>query len=102
MARGRLPAALEDVEEAGEVRVRVGVRIDQRMADPGLSGEMHDVGKAMPCEQRRHAGAGGEVELDETEGAFLRQHGETRLLERRIVVGFEIVEPDARAPAGGE
>ena len=89
-----MPAAFQNVEEAGEVGIRIGVRIDQRVAHAGLRGEMHDVGKAMLGEQRRHAGAVGEIELDEAEAAILRELVEARLLERRIVVGVEIVEAD--------
>ena len=56
-------AAFQDVEEAVEIGVDIGVRVDQRMAHAGLRGEMHDVGKAVLGEQRRDGGAVGKIEL---------------------------------------
>ena len=60
-------AALEDVGEAGQIGIHIGVRIDQRIAHAGLRREMNHIGKAMLREQRCHALAIGKVELDETE-----------------------------------
>ena len=43
--RLRLAAAFQDVEKADEVRIRISVRLDQRMAHAGLRGEMNDLRK---------------------------------------------------------
>ena len=49
-----VPAALEHVEEAGEIGIGIGGGIDQGMAPhAGLRREMHDMGKAVGCEQSR-------------------------------------------------
>jgi hypothetical protein len=53
-------------------------------------------------EQRRHAGAIGKLKPDEAKGFLLPELVEARLLERRIVIGIEVVEPDDGAAAGGE
>ena len=51
MLRFRLPAAFQHVEEADEVRIRIGVRLEQRMAHAGLRGQMNDMREAMRGEQ---------------------------------------------------
>ena len=44
--------ALEDVQEAGHVRVDVGVRVLERVAHAGLGGEVHD-GVELPAREER-------------------------------------------------
>ena len=53
-----VPAAFEDIGEADQIGIHIGVRIDQRIAHAGLRGEMDDMGKAMLREQRGHARRG--------------------------------------------
>ena len=92
-----VPAAFEHVEEAGQVGVDIGVRIDQRMAHAGLRGEMHDTGEAdaprtaPPCRSRSARSS-----LTKAKAGQLREFGEPRLLERRIVIGIEVVDADDR------
>src|ERR1700731_4821269 len=97
MSRLGVPTAFQDIEEAGEVCVRVGVRIDQRVAHARLGGEMDHVLEAVLREQLRHPGAVGEVELDEMEGRIFAKLVEPRLLERRVIIGVEVVEAYDRA-----
>ena len=86
-------AALEHVEEAGQVGIRIGIRIDQRMPHAGLCGEMHHVRKPVRREQVGHRRAIRQIDLLEAE---VRAVGgkifEPRLLQPGIVVGVEIVE----------
>ena len=94
-----VPAAFEHVEEAGEVGVRIGMRIDQRMAHARLRGEMHDVGKAVRREQIRHRLAVGEVDLLELGKPGTRRARASRAcLQCRIVVVIEVVEADHLVP----
>ena len=87
-------AAFEDVHEADDVGVDVGVRILQRIAHAGLRGQMHHAVELLACKQLFHAGAVGHVELDEAEAFLRREARQTRLLESWIVVIVEIVETD--------
>ncbi len=98
MAACRLAAAFEHIEEADQIGVDVGVRIDQRIANAGLGGEMHDVGKPVRREQRGHRVAVCEIGLLEAKLRERRKLREPRLLQSRIVVGVEVVEADNTAP----
>src|ERR1700716_4367981 len=74
----------------------------EQMPPAGLRREMHHMGEAVLGEQRRHADTGGEVEPDETKRRRLCELVEARLLERRIVIGVEIVETEDVAAIRGE
>ena len=90
-------ATLEHVEEAGQVCIDIGVRIDQRIAHTGLRREMHHIGELMRGEQLGHFGTICDIERLEAKRRKAAQLGEPRLLERGIVVVIEIVDPDDRA-----
>ena len=62
-----MPAALEHVQRANQVTVGVGVRVLDRVAHAGLSGEVHHALQPGAREQRFHALPIGEVELLEGE-----------------------------------
>ena len=67
------------------------------MAHAGLRGEMHDVGKAVRGEQLRHRRRGRRCRSARTGTADDVLSSATRAaFRRRIVVGIEIVDPDAR------
>ena len=89
-----VPAAFENIGEADEIGIHIGVRIDQRMAHAGLRREMHHERKAMLREQGRHAGAIGEIELDKAKAVELGQLRQPRVFQLRIVISVQIVEPD--------
>ena len=54
MLSSEMPRTLEHVEKSGDVRVDVGLRILQRIADAGLSGQMHDTVGAFAFEDLRN------------------------------------------------
>jgi hypothetical protein len=60
-------AAFEDVHEADEVAVHIGVRILQRIAHAGLGGQVDDAVELLGGEERFHAGAVGDVQFHEAE-----------------------------------
>jgi hypothetical protein len=62
-----VPAALEDVQEADDVRVDVGVRVDQRVAHAGLRREVDHAIEPLTRKQRRHAIPVGDVATLEPE-----------------------------------
>jgi hypothetical protein len=89
-----VPAALEHVEEADEIRLDIGMRIGQRMPHPGLRRQIHDLRKAMRCEQFRRGLAFGDVHLLEPEAGKRAELRDASFLEPRIIIGIEIVDPD--------
>ena len=89
-----VPAAFQDIGEADDVGIDIGVRIDQRKSHAGLRAEMHHVGEAMLGKKRRHASAVRKVEFDEAEAFELFELGEARLFQPGIVVGVQVVDAD--------
>src|SRR5215468_4301494 len=100
MSAAVMAAAFEHVYEALNVAVDVGVRIAQRVPYAGLRGEMDYVGEAMLGEKRRHAVAISEIELDEAKCLGRGELRATCVLQLRIVIGVEVVEPDHRMAVG--
>ena len=49
-----VPASLQDVEEAGDIAVDIGLRIFQRVAHTGLRRQMRDPVEPLGGEQRGH------------------------------------------------
>jgi hypothetical protein len=87
-------AALEHVERADEIAVGIGMRVFDRVAHASLGTEMDRARNARGGKQRLHRGAVGEIDLLEPETTRPRKAGEPRPLERGIVVGIHVVEPD--------
>jgi len=88
----RAPAAFKNVEEACEIGIGIGMRIDQRVTHAGLRGEMHDSGKAMRREQVGDRPAIGDVQLHELEIGEALEFRDSTLFQPRVVMGIEIVE----------
>ncbi len=86
-------AGLEDVEEAGDVRADVLVRIDQRVAHAGLRSEVHDAIELLGSEELIDIRAVGDVELVERESRKLELL-QPRQLEVDVVVVVQVVQPD--------
>src|SRR6266508_2797686 len=101
-ARGRvdevpdrmMPAAFEDAEERGDVRVDVRVRVLERVADARLRGEVDDGVGAGGREQPLCSGAVGEIDLLEREAALRLEQREPAALQGDVVIGGEGVHPD--------
>ena len=62
---GASAAGFEDIVEADEVALDVGVRVRDGIADAGLGGEVHDDGEVVLFEQAVDGGLVGEVRFDE-------------------------------------
>ncbi len=87
-------AAFEDVHEADQVAVHVGVRILDRVAHAGLGGKVDDAIEFLVGEQLLDARTVGDVELDEAEVGMRLQLRQTCFLERDFVVVVEVVDAD--------
>jgi hypothetical protein len=89
-----MAAALEDMQKTPDIGINIGVRVIERIADAGLRREMDDAVRLLFGEHRLYHLALGEVRLDEMESVATLEPRQPRLLERHIIVGAEIVEPD--------
>jgi hypothetical protein len=94
MLHAVVATALEHVQRADDVAVHVAVRILLGVPNTGLCREVDDPIEARLGKEPIHPGAVREIELGEAE-ALLRQEAiEPRLLELRVVVRIQVVEPD--------
>src|SRR6476660_7054430 len=94
MAAAVVPATFKDGGEAGQIGIDIGERIDERMPNTGLRGEVNDVRKTMFLEQACHPVAIGEIESDETQARRFGELRAARLLQRGIIIGVHVVESD--------
>ena len=92
MLRPMGAAGLKQVEGADDVRIDVGARIFQRVADAGLPGEMNDHRRPHRVEQREQAIAVFEHEFVRRETGQIGQQRVTATLEAGIVVGRHPVD----------
>ena len=76
-----MAAALEDVQEAGDVGIDISVRVVERVADAGLRGEMHDALRLLRGEGRLDRRPVAEIGLDEAEAVAPLEPLEARLLQ---------------------
>ena len=96
----RVPASLQDVVEPDHVALDIGIGVLYAIPDPRLSGKIHDDVEVVFLEDAVDEGLVGEVALDEFVGVpygcvgFLLDDTEAILLERRIIVVVQVVEPD--------
>ena len=95
-----MPAGLQDVVEPDHVALDVRIRVLDAIADTGLSGKVHDDIEVVFLEEAVDEGLVGEVALDELVGmpfgcvGLLLDLAQAVLLERRIIVVVQVVEPD--------
>lgn len=102
MPHAVMPAALEDVQEAGDIAVHVHMRIGGGVAHAGLRGQMHDTIGLVRREQVFNRLAVGQVGGDVGVGRMVLEAREPRLLQGHVVVVVEVVEADDFVTAGQE
>ena len=73
MTAAVVPAALQNIDEAFEVGIDIGVRMVDRMTHAGLGREVDYDLETVLREQRRHCRTIGKVGLHETESRVLAQ-----------------------------
>ena len=91
MLDAAMPAGLEDVGEADDVAVDVGVRIFQRVAHPGLGGQVDHALRPELGEGLFDRAAVLQIGADQAEARPCQQRREARLFQARIVVGIDVV-----------
>jgi hypothetical protein len=87
-------AALEDVDEADQVAVDIGVGVLDRIADTGLRSEVDHLVELLGGKKLLHAGPVGDVQLDEAESGMAGQSGQPAFLEADRIVVVQVVEAD--------
>ena len=97
-----MTATFQNIHEALQVGIDVGVRILQRMANAGLGRKMKDMMKLLRRKQRLDRAPLGEIELDEAKSGLACELLQPRFLERRIVVRRKVVDTDDTAPCLNE
>ena len=97
-----LAAALEDVHEAHQIAIDVGVGVEQRVAHTGLGRQVNHALETFSGEQRGHRRPVGDVHLDEAKIALPRQAGQAGALEANVVLVVEVVDADDRVTATQE
>ena len=92
-------AAFQDVDEALEIGIDIGMGMLQRVAHAGLRREMDHHGEATLSEQRLCRRTVGEVELHKAEVGLALEDIQARFLQLRIVIVVDDIEAND-LPAG--
>src|SRR5215217_6142960 len=96
MMRPTVPGQLEQVAVTDEVRLNVGLRVFEAVANARLRAEMND--RVQLEAVRKRLQLPGVCKIDalevKTVGEVAAKHVEPRLLERGIVIIIEIVDSD--------
>lgn len=91
-----VPAALEHMQEAGDVALDIDVRIGRRIADPGLGGEIDHPLRPVRGEGLFHRRPVAEVDGQLGVVRMVDRPGQPSPLEGRIIVVVEAVDADDR------
>ena len=94
-----LAAAFEDVHEADQIAVDVGVGVQQRVAHTGVGGQVDHPLETFAGKQRSHRRPVGDVPLDEAEIALPCEAGQAGALEANVVLIVKVVDADDRVTA---
>jgi hypothetical protein len=87
-----MAAAFEDIYEAHQVAVDVGVRVLQGVAHASLGCEVDNALERRFCEQARKAVAVGYIQFDEAEMRMRAQARQPVFFQGGIVIVIEIVD----------
>jgi len=89
-----VPAAFQDVDEAGKVAAHVRLGVLQRIAHACLRGEVDHARTGSRENSERMPSSSATFELFEPEAGVLAQPFETGLLEADVVVVVQVVDAD--------
>ena len=94
MPDSRAARAFDDVGKPDQVGVDVSAGVFDRIAHPGLRGEVHDGIEPALREQPGHALAVGDVGFFEFETGEGTQARQPRFFQADVVIVVEVVQPD--------
>ena len=94
-----VPAGLQDVQEAYEIALEVGVRVGDGVADACLRREVDDCVETLRGEERVQRLLVRDVHLDEALALPGAELGDAPVLEPDIIVVVEVVDADHLVPA---
>ena len=91
-------ATFEYIDEAHQIRPRIGMRVDQRIPYACLRREMHHVRELIGRKQLCDGLAIRELQLLELKGLEAAKLLQARILQGGIIIIVKVVYPDNRAP----
>ena len=98
--RGQGAAQLQHHQMTHDIRLDIGIGIDQRIAHARLRRQMHDPGDfGKRLGQRQNGAMVGDIELSKDKRLVSLQPRQARLLERDVVIVVEIVYAQHRVNA---
>src|SRR5688572_13418189 len=89
-----VPTSLQNIGEANQICVNIGMRVPERIPYPGLRGEVDDDAESMPCEQLRNRDAIRQIQLFELKARIVAEDIEPGRLQPRIIISIEVIDPD--------
>ena len=90
MLHAEVPAGLEDVQEADEVALQIGIRVRDAIADARLGGEVHDLIELFLGEERIDGSLVGDVQAAHIQSERLA----APFLQTDVIVVVEVVDAD--------
>jgi len=94
MLHAMVAAAFQDVAEADQVGVDIGGRVLQRVAHPGLGGQVDHALRLVLAEHPLHRLAVADVHALLGEALVILDPRQPRLLQRHVVVVVQVVDAD--------
>ena len=98
MPHGIVPAGLQNVEEADDVRLDVHIRIRDGIAYTRLCGKVYDDIELLRLKELEHQRLIRHVPLEEAVGAMLAQNLQARILQVDVIIVVHAVESDNLMP----
>src|SRR5437763_12219997 len=89
-----LPATLQHIEKPGEIGIQISMRVLQRITNTGLGGQMHHGSELDLAKEAFSRVTLREIDLVERELVEFAEHGQARLLQRRIIIMIDAVDDD--------
>ena len=94
MLHPRVATAFQNIDEADQIGIGIGMRVGDRVAHPRLRGQMHHAIKPVLIEESGHGRPVGQIDFAKGKARLPLKSSQSRQLERRIVIIVEIVDAD--------
>lgn len=87
-----MPAPLQEIEEAHDVAVDIGLGVGQGVPHAGLGGQVHDPLNGLARKQSGHGCAVGQIQLEESEPLEGRELSQPCFLEAHVIIVIEVIK----------